>query len=565
MDNLLLWLIAIPVVGGCLAILFGRLKGMAGLSSNVALVAGLLTLLVAILVAIQAWKTPEGTDPTQPIVPRMTYQPQWMSMKFALAGERVLDWRPELGVDGPGVLMVLLASIMGVGVLVATMGGLKDRRGEFMGLVLLSMSGLLGVFASMDLLLFYICFEAALIPLVLLIARWGERHEGWGAAKVFLLYTLAGSIPMVVGIAGLLWSAAPDRDATASIPAMASWTMERSVSLSNPSATALASQRDGWIFALLMLGFGIKMAILPLHTWLPRTYRATHPLAAALLAAVVLKLGLFGFLRVCLPLTPLACMQYGPLVIGSLASIAIVYGALCALAQRDLRLVLAYSSLSHVGFITLGMFALNAEGIGGATLQMVNHGLTTGAMFLLAAAIIRRRQSADLKQDFSGMATTYPRLGALMVFFTLAGVGLPGLNNFVGELMALVGMVQRSICLTVIASLGIVLGAWYALRLSQRVLFGPIESVSSPQRDVGGWELAAVLPIVVLCITIGVRPMWAYGAIERDVNAIANSYKQLAGKLTPAATTAAVAHRPIPVGGIARVRAVQPLGQGATP
>jgi NADH-quinone oxidoreductase subunit M len=274
----------------------------------------------------------------------------------------------------------------------------------------------------------------------------------------------------------------------------------------------------------LLLGLGIKMAILPFHSWLPTTYEAAHPNTTALIAAVVGKLGVYGMFRIVLPLTPLAMIHYFQFIFGALGAIAIVYGAMIALGQTDLRRLLAYSSLSHLGFVTLGLMAMNREGLAGASIQMFNHGLITAAMFLLLGTIEQRRGRLALNDESRGLASSYPRIGTLMVFFTLAAAGLPGLNSFVGELLAMTGMIRVSLPITIIAVLGTVLGAWYSLRVLQYLMFGSDGRTTSKTNllsDLGATELVALVPIAMLCLAIGVYPGAAVNFLKSDTDKMA--------------------------------------------
>ena len=440
-----------------------------------------------------------------------------------------------LGVDSLGLTMMLLTTLVVLVCLLSATLTVTDNYVAYAGWVLLAEAGLLTVFLSMDLLLFYIGFELALLPLLVLIARWGALDAG-PAAKRFVLFTLAGSIPMVLALIGIMQKYAGVLGPTVLFEDLSqhAWQM---------MATETAGDQF-WIFALLTLGLGIKMAILPLHTWLPSTYVAAHPTTTALLAAVVLKLGLFGFLRLVLPLVPAACFAYGPLFLGTMGTVAIIYGALAALAQTDLRRLLAYASLSHVGFISIGLFSLTPEGIAGASLQMFNHGITTAAMFLLVGSIMARRGTASIPNGSKGLAKPYPVLAALMVFFTMAGAGLPGLNNFVGELMALMSMMHRHPWISIFATSGVILGAWYSLRLVRDLLFGEYDrSVNQSPRnrtqhgedshhevlkgDLVVREWLPLLGLGVLCLVIGCMPSMPLGCLKHDVDLLGRLYRDV--------------------------------------
>lgn len=449
--------------------------------------------------------------------------------------------------------MVLLASIVTLAVLLTARNQITSRTDLYAGLVLITQSLLIGVFLAMDLLLFYLFFEAVLLPIILLINIWGEAKEALKASRKFLLFTLAGSIPMVVGLVGLVvQSASAGKPSTVLLTELShsAYTAQLETfskpAASNENAKAKAEENlegankiatsQGLILLTLLLGLGIKMAILPLHSWLPTTYAVAHPNTTALIASVVGKLGVYGLIRIVLPLTPLALIHYVQFTFGALGAIAIVYGAMVALGQTDLRRLLAYSSLSHMGFVTIGIVAMNREGLSGASIQMFNHGLITAAMFLLLGMIEQRRGRIELGDDSRGLASAYPRLGTLMVFFTLAAAGLPGLNSFVGELLATTGMLRVSLPLTAIAVLGTVLGAWYSLRVLQYLMFGSDGHTGSRQNlkaDIGRIELAALVPIVALCLMIGVYPSIATNYLKADVDNMAQLLEPAVKALHP--------------------------------
>ncbi len=522
MNTLLPLLILLPLLGGLL-LLIGRRSALSeSAGENAAALISLVCLALSVLLVINVAKMPEpqaedGPTVASTIVPKLEFAPAWFSVRLPAAMSIAQDgWQLRLGLDGIGAMMILLTTLVTSCVLVIARSTITKNRSDFAAWLLVASGCMLLVFMSMDILLFYIGFELVLVPLFLLIALWGDRDAS-GAARRFVLYTLAGSIPMVLALLGLssLYSDEVWRIGFVELSQLAA------EQINDPGRMAA----QAWIFWLFVLGLGIKTAILPLHTWLPTTYGAAHPTCSAFLAAVVLKLGLFGFLRVVLPLLPNATAFYGPMILAPLGAIAIVYGAMAALAQRDLRLLMAYSSLSHVGFITLGMFALNTEGLAGATLQMFNHGLTTGAMFLVVACLVARRGNYRWDEGSRGIADHFPRLAFFLVFFVVAGAGTPGLNNFVGELLALVAMVSVKPVLTAIGALGIVLGAWYAFRLTQNVLFGRYEAGDSKAEvtrgDLTFDQKAVFASLAGLSILIGVIPMSTINIFRSDVERLA--------------------------------------------
>ncbi|HEV3261699.1 MAG TPA: NADH-quinone oxidoreductase subunit M, partial [Gemmataceae bacterium] len=288
-----------------------------------------------------------------------------------------------------------------------------------------------------------------------------------------------------------------------------------------------------WIFLALMVGFAIKVPLVPVHTWLPLAHVEAPTAGSVLLAGVLLKIGAYGFLRLCLPLAPDASLMLGVPLIGTLAVIGVVYGSFCALGQHDIKKLVAYSSVGHMGFVMLGMFALNATGLSGSLLQMINHGLSTGALFLLVGMLYERYHTR-LMQDYGGMGKRLPLLACAMVFICLTSIGLPGLNGFVGEVLVLMGIFDferahaQWPALAVVGATGIVLGAWYLLTMVQRVFYGPVKEPHlgpehaghAPVRDLGLRELAALAPIAVLCVAIGVYPQPFLKAIARDLGVV---------------------------------------------
>jgi NADH-quinone oxidoreductase subunit M len=525
MSILIPLLILVPLA--CALVIFfsgQRAKAMAPFG----ILAAGLTLLLSIGLCFEVYQTPSkltgvpGTlEPT--IEPKVTFISE--SLRFVLpisVGGQPIDWQLSYGADGISALMVLLTGIVGFFTVWLAHIQIKTRTETYIALLLVTISMLMGVFLAMDLLSFYIFFEAVLIPLILLIHGWGDGKNPQAASKRFLLFTLAGSIPMVVGLISLAMSplanGQPSTVAFSELSKIASQTVASGI----PIGT-----KDSWAVWLLLLGFGIKLAILPLHTWLPMTYAASHPNTTSLVASVVAKLGLYGILRIVIPLTPEALSIEAQMIIGTLGAIVIVYGALVALAKDNLREVLAFSSLSHVGFITLGLMSLTREGLGGAALQMFNHGLITAAMFWILSMLEQRHGPISLKSEDRGLAAQYPKLAVLLVFFTLAGAGLPGLNGFVGELLTMSGMMRVCATLVAIAVLGTVLGAWYGLRIVQRLLFGSdgprlhAHHRPSTGADLSVNEWVPLVTVAILCLYIGLFPMRTMKLFQPDTDRLA--------------------------------------------
>lgn len=535
-------IIVLPLVVGLGIFLAGK-KGNALVAPAVGTAALVLLLSLLLVGQVYTASAPEAASGAT-IQPRLAYAPEWLQVHLPVSvAKHPVRWQLEFGADGIGALLVLLTGIVCLVTMSLATIQIKERLPQYLALMLITQSMLLGVFLSMDLLSFYLFFEAVLLPLVLLINGWGNRAEALNASRKFLLYTLVGSVPMVLGFIGLaLMSATEDRASSVSFETLSSLARETQLaaisSAESASEIGALASKEQWIVWLLLLGFGIKLAILPLHTWLPTTYSVAHPNTTALIASVVAKLGVFGIIRIVVPLTPIALSTYSQMLFGGLGALAIVYGALVALSQTDLRKVLAYSSLSHVGFITLGLMSMNTEGLTGAAIQMFNHGIITCGMFLMLAMVEQRRGRLSLAEQDRGLASVYPKLGVMMVFFTLAGAGLPGLNGFVGEVLAMTGMLRVSGFFTGIAVLGTVLGAWYGLRIVQRLLFGS-DGVSQSKVAVGvtgdiqANEFLPLVAMAAVCLFIGLRPQDTIQLIEKDIARIANVAESSAKAIHP--------------------------------
>lgn len=524
MDYLIPITILLPLLSG-LAIFLAGYQGRKLVPFGIA--ASLATFLLSVGVVYATFNGAKA-DPNSlaTVASAIEFAPSWLRIQLPVSiSNHPVRWQLQFGVDGIGALMVLLTGIVTAAVCIFSLQQIRDRLHQYIALILISESMLMGVFMSMDLVSFYLFFEAVLLPLILLINGWGNPKEALSASRKFLLFTLAGSVPMVIGFIGLaLQSASITNPSTVDLEvlsAMANQQQAEAVAGGMDMISTLATNQQ-WILWLLLLGFGIKLAVLPLHTWLPSTYAVANPNTTALIASVVAKLGVFGIVRIVLPLTPIGLASEAQILFASLGAIAIVYGAFVALSQSDLRKVFAYSSISHMGFVTVGLMSLNTEGMSGAAIQMFNHGIITCAMFLLLGMLEQRRANLTFTMEDLGMAALYPRISVLLIFFTLAGAGLPGLNGFVGELLAMMGMTRVNAAITAIAVLGTVLGAWYGLRIVQRLMFGSDgHSKHKPliegQGDCASLELATLAFMAIVCVYIGVRPSGPMKMIEPDI------------------------------------------------
>jgi NADH-quinone oxidoreductase subunit M len=435
-----------------------------------------------------------------------------------------------IGLDGINVWLVMLTAVLFLPSVLVSWTHVEERVNEFYAWLLALQTTLLGVFLAFDVVLFYVFFELTLVPLFFLIGIWGGPERRYAARK-FFLYTLTGSMITLLGVLGVVLAAYSDNreELTFSLPRLVEIVHTR-LALQAPSQQAYWNSVQFWVFLALAAGFAVKVPLVPFHTWLPLAHVEAPTAGSVDLAGVLLKIGAYGFLRLCVPLAPDASLALGPFV-SLLAVIGIVYGAICAYAQDDLKRLVAYTSVSHLGVVILGLFALNAAGLSGSLLQMINHGLTTGALFLLVGMLYERYHTRKI-QDFGGMASRLPLLGFFMVFMCLSSIGLPGLNNFVGEVLVFIGVFGiegadvRWLALGILATTGIILGAWYLLTMLYRTFFGPLKEPvpdsHGPITDLNGRELLTIVPIAILCVALGVYPQPFLDTSRGDLDRIAD-------------------------------------------
>ena len=533
MVMLLSLMILVPLATAAFVMLI-RLPGLVRWAS---LLGTLATLVLALLVAAQFREAQlSSVSAAGPIRPRVEIRHTWMTVSLPRAltgaaadletpvgqsggGRRVL-LEYYVGLDGISLLLVVLTALLMVSCVLVSWQSVGDRDASFHACLLVLESALLGAFSALDVLSFFVFCELALWMLLLLIGvRDGaQRHR---VRRRFLICMLPGSVLTLIGLGTLVLGAlahSESLETPLAIPALA---------LHLSGEGVLPYQLQFWIFLGLASGFVIKTALFPFHTWMPPVHTEMPTAGLVVLVGVSLKLGAYGFLRLCLPLLPDATLQWGVPLIGTLAVIGILKGAICAVVQQDLIKLLAYGSVSHLGLCLLGMLALNTEGLSGSVLQMVNHGLSTGALLLLVGMLHERYQTR-IMSDLGGLAARLPVLACMTIFFCFSSAGLPGLNGFVGQVLCLIGMFKFQVTFAVLAGAGVVLGAWYLFAMVQRTLFGPLKEPAVPGaavRDLSFRELAALAPLAVLCLGIGVYPKPVLNLIRPDVQAVARIYE----------------------------------------
>jgi NADH-quinone oxidoreductase subunit M len=428
-----------------------------------------------------------------------------------------IDIRFSVGLDGLGLWLYGLTALLMIVAVLIGWEAIEDQASLYYRLLLVLETGMLGVFVARDIILFYVCFEFTLIPLFFLIGIWGSQQRRLAAMK-FFLFTLAGSMLTFLGLLAIvLWNYwHPIGDPAA-------WKMTFSIPALTDALRArpMDSTVQLWIFAALFAGFAIKVPLFPLHTWLPLAHVEAPTAGSVVLAGVLLKVGTYGFARFNVAMLPDATVTLMPWLLWiSLAGI--IYGALVALAQHDIKRLIAYSSVSHLGFCMLGLFALNRLSVHGSVLQMVNHGISTGGLFAVVGMLYERYHTREIA-DLGGLARRLPVLAAFMLVLTLSSIGVPGLNGFAGEFLILLGTFQRGWAeapvdhalqfhvIGVLGVSGVVLGAWYMLWMVQRVFFGPLvepkhDSDAQPPRDLSAREICCLAPLVVFIFWIGLYP-----------------------------------------------------------
>ncbi|MBI5575880.1 MAG: NADH-quinone oxidoreductase subunit M [Deltaproteobacteria bacterium] len=411
----------------------------------------------------------------------------------------------HVGIDGISLWLVILTTFLMPIAVLSTYEAVEKHVKEFMIFMLILEVGMVGVFLAVDLFLFYIFWELVLIPMYFLIGVWGSERRIYSAIK-FFIYTFAGSVLMLVAIIALYFH----HHAVTGV---------YTTNLLSMYELVIPVKLQFWMFSAFALAFAFKVPMFPFHTWLPDAHVDAPTAGSVILAAVLLKMGTYGFLRFAMPLFPVAAFDLMPLVL-TLAVVGIIYGALVAMVQKDMKKLVAYSSVSHLGFVMLGLFAFNIQGIEGAILQMINHGVSTGALFLIVGIIYERRHTR-LIEEFGGLSKVLPLYAAVFMVVTLSSIGLPGTNGFVGEFLIMVGAFKTARWYVVFAATGVILSAVYMLWMFQRVMYGKITNEKNLRLpDLKPREIAYMLPLIVMIFWIGIYPRTFLRKMDASVSAV---------------------------------------------
>ena len=492
-------------LAGALFILMIRAQDEAAIL-NIRRVA-LITTVVTFLVSIGIWT---GFDPKNPGF-QLTETAGWSGSFFAY----------RMGIDGISILFVLLTTFLMPFCILASWESVQVRVKEYMIAFLVLETLMVGVFCATDLVLFYVFFEGGLIPMFLIIGIWGGQRRVYASYK-FFLYTLAGSVLMMLAIMAMYWQ---------------SGTTDITELVNHPFPATM----QWWLWFAFFASFAVKMPMWPVHTWLPDAHVEAPTAGSVLLAAILLKMGGYGFLRFSLPMFPLASVDLAPFIF-TLSVVAIVYTSLVALVQEDMKKLIAYSSVAHMGYVTMGIFTLNMQGLQGAVFQMFSHGLVSGALFLCVGVVYDRLHTREIAA-YGGLVNRMPAYAAVFMVMTMANVGLPGTSGFIGEFLTLSAAFQVNTWVAAFAALGVILSAAYALWLFRRVVWGALTKANlKAMLDLSPREIAILAPLVVLVILFGVYPLPVLDATAASLDALLHSVH---AAIDAAGQTAAAAPLPL--------------------
>jgi NADH-quinone oxidoreductase subunit M len=476
-------LIAVPLLGALIvALLRGPEEGVAARSRFVALYTSGFTFIASLYLLLHFDKGNPGFQ----FVEKHAWFPEF-GLNYAL------------GIDGISLFFVLLSTLLTPICILASWTSIEKRVREYMLAFLILEALMIGTFAALDMFLFYVFFEAVLIPMFIIIGVWGGPRRVYSAFK-FFLYTFLGSVLMLVAMVFMFGEAG-----TADIPTL--------------MTHAFAYDWQIWLFLAFFASFAVKMPMWPVHTWLPDAHVEAPTAGSVILAGVLLKMGGYGFLRFSLPMFPEATLHFTPLIM-TLSVIAIIYTSLVALVQEDMKKLIAYSSVAHMGFVTLGIFALNIEGLQGSVFQMISHGLISAALFLSVGVVYDRLHTREISR-YGGLVNNMPRYATLFMLLMLGSVGLPGTSGFVGEFLSMLGAFKASTVYATLAATGVVFGAAYMLLLYRRVIFGPqVNADAAAMKDVTTREYVTLVPLVIMMLAIGISPNFV---LSRTEPALANT------------------------------------------
>ncbi len=505
MQNILNWVCFFPLIGVVLILFWPKGKEHEEAVKWIANIIALIGFLISIPL-ITAFNNPQYIDQTGM---RFVIRTNWID---------AIGVQFYFGIDGISLLLILLTTLVGFIAILSSWSAVTERVREYYCYLLILQTGMLGVFMALDFFLFYVFWEAMLVPMYFIIGVWGGPRKLYAAIK-FFLYTLLGSVVLLLGILALYFY-------QHSVTGV--WSFDVLVF----QQLGIPLELQHWIFLAFFVGFAIKVPMFPFHTWLPDAHVEAPTAGSVILAAILLKMGTYGFVRFSLPILPEATLEFLPWLL-VLCVIGIIYGALVAMMQKDMKKLIAYSSVSHLGFCMLGVFVATPVALEGGILQMINHGISTGALFLIVGIIYERRHTRMIA-EYGGLSKVMPMYATVFLIMTLSSIGLPPLNGFIGEFMVLQGVFADPVyrLWAVYGAAGIVLGAAYMLWLYQRVMLGKIEQRENENLpDLNGRELATFIPLIILVFWIGLYPKTFLDYLHDPVNQVVERVR--AGEFTP--------------------------------